>query len=46
MFYLYLKYFLCFLKRKNYSIYLFPQHNKMTGYNSLSLHRGVSSCIF
>lgn len=37
---------LVFLKRKNYSIYLFPQHNKRTGYNSLSLHRGVSSCIF
>ena len=35
-----------FLERKNYSIYLFPQHNKRTGYNSLSLHRGVSSCIF
>lgn len=46
MFYLYSKYFLCFLKRKNYSIYLFPQHNKRTGYNSPSLHRGVSSCIF
>lgn len=35
-----------FLERKNYSIYLFPQHNKRTGGNPLSLHRGVSSYIF
>ena len=31
---------------KNYSIYLFPQHNKRTGGNPLSIHRGVSSYIF
>ena len=37
---------LVFLKRKNYSIYLFPQHNKRTGGNPLSLHRGVSSILF
>lgn len=37
---------LVFLKRKNYSIYLFPQHNKRTGGNPLSIHRGVSSYIF
>lgn len=35
-----------FLERKNYSIYLFPQHNKRTGDNPLSLHRGVSSILF
>lgn len=45
MFSLYLKYFLCF-EKKNYSIYLFPQHNKRTGGNPLSLHRGVSSILF